>query len=146
MRIRGDVYSSLFAAFRPVPPEAGGLLGGPASAGCTEGVVTAFRFDRGLGKGSAGFYVPDTDALNDVLEHWSETGLCLYGIVHSHCPGGETLSCGDRGYIARILRSFGGSPDRLYFPVIIPGKSLSSYLAVCRGGEVCVMPDAVEIV
>lgn len=129
MTIDQHTYHALSAAFSPVPPEAGGILG--SKNGC----ICAFVYDPGIPDLTRNCYTPDVDFLNWVTEQWQEAGIIFCGIVHSHPPGQQTLSEADLDYIRTIMDSMPTQISELYFPIDIPGDGIFPYLAR-HGGAV----------
>lgn len=133
MTIDQHTYNVLSAAFSPVPPEAGGILG--SSDGC----ICAFVYDPGTPDMSRNCYTPDVDFLNRIIEQWQDQGIAFCGIVHSHPPGQQNLSEADLEYIQTILNCIPKQIHALYFPIVIPGEGIFPYLAK-RNGAVIPIP------
>lgn len=106
------------------PPETGGILGG------TNGVINHIVPDRGFGDYDQ--YIPDTELLNRIIIQWAERNISLMGIYHTHFVGCTELSNGDMRYISRIMDS-AGEGSILYFPIVIPNKSVIAYRAEKKG-------------
>lgn len=123
MTIDQHTYDVLCGAFSPVPPEAGGILGS------VDGCICAFVYDSGMPDMTRNCYTPDVDFLNRVIEQWQSQGITFCGIVHSHPAGQRELSEADQNYIRVILECMPGQINALYFPIVIPGEGVFSYLA-----------------
>lgn len=138
MKIKRSVFRELIENTPALPPESGGILGGRG------GVVTCCRADAGL-SGMPARYVPDTDALDRVVEQWHAGGTTFYGMYHSHYPRDRLLSRGDRQYIERFMRGLPGSVSFLYFPIVLPGEEVIVYRADRTAGGVRVVREEIEI-
>ena len=106
------VFDAIRATIGKLPAESGGMLcGNPKNDS-----ITYFYFDRKAECSSAG-YSPDTTTLNNLLKKLNDEGLRLKGFVHSHPPGFDSPSSGDRFY-AGIF--FTANPDlqRLVIPIV----------------------------
>ena len=123
MTINQHTYDILCSAFSPVPPEAGGILG--SSNGC----VCAFVYDPGTPDLTRNCYTPDVKFLNQIIAQWQAQGIQFCGIVHSHPPGQINLSEADLIYIQAIMDCMPEQIQELYFPIIIPGEGVFSYLS-----------------
>lgn len=135
MQLTNDIYMSILNS-PDCPPETGGILGGK------HGVVTHIAIDMGLGDYDR--YTPDTSHLNSIIAKWAEQGISLLGIYHTHFDGGIQLSNGDIRYISEIMdRTDNGIA--LYFPIVLPGKSIIAYRAE-KNGELSIISDKVEII
>lgn len=131
MKILEDVFKSLILLCPASPIEAGGVLGSEND------IVTSFTFDEG----EYGKYIPDTEEINKTLYEWSCKGIAFAGIYHSHYPECAKLSRGDIEYINRIMNSVSGFYELLYFPIVIPQKTIISYKAEVINGEVKISGD-----
>ena len=123
MTIDQHTYDTLSTAFSPVPPEAGGILG--LAADC----VCAFVYDFGTPEMKRGCYTPNVNFLNRVIAQWQAQGITFCGIVHSHPPGQHNLSQADLSYIEAILAHMPAQISELFFPIVVPGEGVFSYLA-----------------
>lgn len=97
------------------PPEAGGILLGPAGSND----VTAFYFDT-TASCTGATYTPDHLTLRRKMrDEWLPAGIDMKGFVHSHPGGSDRLSGGDLAYIRRLLEK---NPDMGVFaaPIVIP--------------------------
>ena len=97
MKIEKEVYNAIIKHCPPVPPETGGILGG------YKDVISAYEFDRLEENCSHNSYSPNIGYLNGIIQQWSDKGIELYGIFHSHSSSETTLSLPDRGNIQRIM-------------------------------------------
>lgn len=132
MNILHNVLENLLCALPYAPPEMGGILGGKA------GIVSTFIIDTGLDHANHyGRYYPDVQKLNQVINNWAKNGISFYGIFHSHFPGGNQLSPGDKKYIQRIMLSMPPDINTLYFPLILPAE-IVGYQANRSGSQICI--------
>ena len=107
-----SVYEQILDTIGNRQPESGGILG----AG-EDGVISQYYFDvTGISEPDA--YIPDVEAVNQVLEAWHERGIHMVGIVHSHQGGMNVPSCGDVAYGTRILEAL-DTVDRFYLPIVV---------------------------
>lgn len=135
MRIAESVYRRMISS-PPCPPETGGILGG------NHGVITHIVTDRGLGDYDR--YVPDTSYLNRAIAQWAEHGISFMGIYHTHFNNDIGLSHGDKRYISEIMDGTGDG-SVLYFPIVLPGKSIIAYRAE-KNGRLLVVCEDVDII
>lgn len=106
------VFEAIRATIGKLPPESGGLICGDPK----NDSITFFYFDREAECSSVG-YSPDTITLNRLLKTLNDEGLRLKGFVHSHPPGFDSPSSGDRFYAGKF---FTANPDlqRLVIPIV----------------------------
>jgi hypothetical protein len=128
MNIHENAYLDLLYNCPPVPPEAGGILGGK------DDVITTVIFDVSNAPDYGG-YTPNVANLNAVIASWADNNIDFMGIFHSHCPSGISLSRNDRIYIEKIMVSMPHTIYRLYFPIVIPGGKVIPYVASCNSKE-----------
>ncbi len=76
----------------------GGILGTKP-----EYVVAEFYHDR-AGATTEKIYIPDTDALNAVIDTWAGHGIRFIGFVHAHPPRKIRLSSIDVHYANKIKK------------------------------------------
>lgn len=140
MKILRDTFDSILACVPKAPPETGGILGGRNQ------IVSCCVFDRGS-NASNGYdiYAPDTQLLNQAVRQWEEGGIEFYGIFHSHFSNGTLLSNGDRKYITKIMLAMPPQIDHLYFPVVIPKKTMMIYRAERQNDLVYISNEQMEI-
>ncbi len=127
MRIKLDLYHKILSLCPLSSIEQGGILGEK------KGVVCEYYHDTTSCE--RGIYIPDTAKLNTIIEGWAGQGIGLWGIYHSHYPGGDDLSVGDIEYIKKIFEVSGDIIDHLYFPVVIPEKKIIFHKAVMKCGK-----------
>lgn len=137
MIITKSVHDEILRKVKQAPPETGGALG------MTEGVITHFVFDKGVGENPC-CYEPDVKRLNSVIKAWQEKGVLFCGIVHSHIPLQNELSDDDEIYIKSILESMKGCCEFLYFPVVTDG-CVTSYCARLVSGELVIEKEEVLV-
>lgn len=138
MKIDKSVYDDLMNTVPATPPEVGVILGGKG------GIVEFYYVDSGLPCGD-GCYVPDTDALNAVIDGWCDKGIDLIGFAHTHSVSSK-LSAADRLYVKDILKAQQPYHASLLFPVIIPHKCVESYAAEIRGDNIVISEDQIKII
>ena len=110
LHISKECNEAIVSAMASLPPEVGGILGTK-----TEGIITAFSFDKGRDN-STEFYIPDVTILNQVIRSWKQNDIKFAGMIHSHLRGRKQLSASDVEYAKKIMRSM--SIDKLYMLII----------------------------
>ena len=140
MYITKEVYQQIIDSYPLVPPENGGIIGS------RNGIVFQYLHDYSGQPNTIASYQPNTEWMNQSIDRWSDAGVVFAGILHSHPQEQTALSQSDRLYITQIMRSLPESINRLFFPVVIPGKRIISFTAVRRGNQVSIQPDAIELV
>lgn len=139
MCIKDELYKDLLR--RPtVPPETGGILGR------RKGVICAVFYDEGLIHTESAVYQPNVDRLNQCIYEWEQEEIEFCGMFHTHFPGQETLSTGDKIYIQKIMESMPDQIKRLYFPIVIPGEKVISYEAIFRNGDISLENKPIRII
>lgn len=138
MKILESVYNSILNDTPSPPPESGGILGG------ADGVITCYAPDKGISSNGYDQYVPDVEFLNAQIEEWKSQGVAFYGIYHTHFPGGDELSTGDKEYVRKIM-SF-NRQAQIYFPIVIPGEKMVCYCAETVSRQPIILKQAVEII
>lgn len=123
VRIQERVLQKIMKLCRSVPPETGGYIGKKID------VICEFEFDPGITRSNTGIYVPDVFRLNAVMKTWNDKGISFCGILHTHLPGQELLSEGDRKFISDIMVLNKQLFESLYFPIVIPGYGFYLYQA-----------------
>ncbi|HIT54134.1 MAG TPA: hypothetical protein IAD07_09380 [Candidatus Fimivicinus intestinavium] len=138
MKILSELYDRLLAEVPPPPPETGGILG------ARSGIVCAAYFDFGRTHSTRAVYEPDTARLNGQIADWEQSGIAFCGMFHSHLPGEDTLSGGDRRYITRILAQMPAQTQALFFPIILPGERLIPFRAAWTSTGVKIVSEPLE--
>lgn len=140
MKILEETFNLVLSHVPKVPPETGGALGGRNQ------IISHCAFDNGS-EGSNGYdiYAPNTQLINQTIRQWAEAGIEFYGIFHSHFPDGIMLSNRDKQYITRIMLAMLPQINHLYFPIVLPQKSMIVYRADKQGHEVHIVSDQIEI-
>ena len=124
-----------------IPPESGGILG--TSNGI---IINQFVFDRGLVVNNSCIYSPNTIYLNQVIKEWERQDIKFSGIFHTHAIQWPTLSNGDKYYIAKVLNALYPGIQKLYFPLVFPGKNIKAYLAIKEKGNIVIDEDYIKII
>ena len=143
------VYDQIMDTIGKKPPECGGILGAGA-----DGVISDYYFDV-TGRSEPNAYVPDVEAVNQVLEAWHERGVHMVGIVHSHQDGLIAPSCGDIAYGVRILDAL-DALERFYLPIVTSSEEnvkingfliekKSGYQSKCHEIEICCVNEAASL-
>ena len=136
MRINRMLYDEILNSVRNCFPEMGGILGG------TKGIVEQVYYDDGIGSEKKCSYSPYVSVLNKVLWDWKKRNIEFYGMFHTHCYGGGTLSLGDKRYIKVIMENMPEQLDKLYFPVIVfPQKEMLVYVAIRKQGQLIIKEE-----
>lgn len=139
MKIEQTVWNSISEQVASVSTETGGILGG------LNQIITTFHIDSGR-YSDKDTYRPDVKNWNQVLWQWQKSGIEFYGIFHSHIAGIIKLSNSDRAYIFQIMQAAPKSVESLYFPIILPKKSIQVYRAMRCEGEIRIVCDEIEII
>ena len=131
-----DILRSLPCA----PPEIGGILGGKSE------IISTFAIDFNLNTfDNYDHYRPNVKRLNQIINDWAKQGISFYGIFHSHFPGGEQLSLGDKNYISQIMLAMPLEVNKLFFPIILP-TGILGYQASRYGSKIRICCDAIKII
>lgn len=139
MNILHNVLGELLCSLPSAPPEMGGILGGKS------GIISTFVIDAGLESfNNYDHYSPNIQKLNQVINDWAKKEISFCGIFHSHFPGGDQLSLGDKKYIQRIMLSMPPDTNTLYFPLILP-TGIIGYQANRSGSQVRICRDDINI-
>ena len=139
MLIFRKVLNDLLWSFPCAPPEMGGILGGK------KGIVSTFVIDTGLETiDNYGHYRPNVMMLNQIINNWAKQEISFYGIFHSHFPGGDQLSLGDKKYIFQIMQAMPLQINKLYFPIILP-SAVVGYQASRYGTQIRICRDDIKI-
>lgn len=139
MVIEKELYQRILRRFPSVPPESGCILG------AKDHIVCSFAYDRGSPRLDMAVYMPNVEALNQVIQRWASEGTQFCGLAHSHPCGQRSLSCSDIAYIHAIMRAMPAGIDQLYFPLVFPGEEIISFVAVRRQNRIDILPDDIKI-
>lgn len=140
MNIYKCIYNEIINTARSLPPETGGLLGG------RDDIVAEVLRDEGLPSDKKCSYYPNIELFNQTIKEWQSRDINFMGIFHTHYWGVNTLSKGDKRYIARIMNSMPEGIDRLYFPILVmPDKKLVCYVANKKLGNLVIETEAIEL-
>ena len=124
MRIKKEIYHSIFTSVKDTPPESGGILGEK------DGIIQFVVYDEGVKNGKLCSYAPDVEKLNFVIREWQEEGILFCGMFHTHFFGVETLSEGDVKYINMIMEQMPEEIKTLFFPIVVlPQRKFVVYVA-----------------
>ena len=137
MLILEAILHQLLKVVPNVPPETGGIIGG------RKGIISHFWLDFG---NIYDMYIPNIERINQIISDWQETNIKFYGIFHSHFPGNENLSFGDKRYIIKIMKALPPDIKRLYFPIIFPRESMISYRAEINNRHIIIVREPTEII
>lgn len=140
MKIIKAVYEKLLNETPLLPPETGGIIGGK------RGIVTAAYFDKQsdlLAEPST--YAPDIYTINQIIASWNAKNISFLGIFHSHYSNDPEISPGDTKYIQIIMCAMPPQVHSLYFPIIIPRKTIIGYRASRCKSNVHIACDKIEI-
>lgn len=138
MRLLKSVYDMLLSC-SPVPPESGGILGEK------DGIVCAVCLDQANQVLTQAEYRPNVEYLNAVISGWERTGVDFAGLFHTHLSEQTSLSGSDRYYITQIMQALPSSTEKLFFPVVLPGIEVFSYMAFRKGGDILIREDIITI-
>lgn len=122
------------------PPEIGGILGGKS------GVISTYVIDIGLDTfNNYAHYYPNINMLNKIINNWTKQGISFYGIFHTHFPGGNQLSLGDKKYIYQIMLAMPIEINKLLFPIILPSEIIW-YQACRKDSQIFICRDDIKII
>lgn len=139
MKIEKCFYESFLSSCPYAPPEIGGILGGK------NGVVTDIVIDNRNAVSNKAIYIPDIDFLNSKIEEWEKQNTEFYGIFHTHFSD-NTLSKDDRINIEKIMYSMPKSVIKLYFPIVIPQKEMTVYVAERKNNKINIYLEDIDII
>lgn len=139
MVIEMEIYQKILSAFPSVPPEGGCILGALDDAVCS------FEYDNGFPRLDMAVYMPNIEILNQVIQQWASKGIQFYGLAHSHPYGQQSLSSSDIAYIHTIMQAMPASIEKLYFPLVFPGKEIISFVAIRQQDKIDILPDDINI-
>ena len=139
------VFEAIRGTIGKLPPESGGLLCGDPKTDA----ITFFYFDEKAKCSSAG-YSPDTITLNGLLKKLNDEGLKLKGFVHSHPPGFDSPSGGDKFYASKFFAA-NSDLSRLVLPIVDSVATdrpfqMRVYITVPRRGEIEIQRVPLHIV
>lgn len=97
--------------------ETGGFVG------INNNVIVEYVFDEGVVFSNIFTYRPDVKRFNEFIVMCKHKGIEKYGILHTHLNEEGTLSNSDGVFINNIFE-VNHQIDEMYFPVIIPGKTM----------------------
>ena len=136
MNICTETYNLIINNVGNVPPESGGILGGQNR------IINHVVFDPGMNQSKWCSYTPNVKMMNKTIERWFTDGIDFQGIFHTHFFGVDTLSPGDKEYIALIMKCMPPFVKHLYFPlVVLPERRMVVYKAIQRAGQLTIEQD-----
>lgn len=119
--------------------ETGGFIG------IRDNTVLEYWFDEGIFNENVYSYVPNISELNKFLAMCECKEILKYGILHTHLNANITLSGGDILFIRKILNE-NKQMHEMFFPVVIPGKSLNMYSGKKTGNRIEVTQKEIFII
>lgn len=119
--------------------ETGGYIG------VSNNVVVEYWFDEGILGTNSYTYIPDAEKFEKFITMCNEKRIERQGILHTHLNKDATLSNKDRIFIEKIL---GINPQivEMYFPVVIPGKTLRIYKGKKIKGVIKIIENKISII
>lgn len=138
MNIDYSTYLKIMNVFPEVPPERGGIIGGKNK------IITEFILDDANTFIDRAMYVPNVKFINKQIEVWQNLNIDFYGIIHSHMLD-DSLSQEDIKYINKIMMYTPDNMGELFFPIIIPNKSIALYKAEKLQNNVIISKEKVFI-
>lgn len=140
MIITQSIYTQLLL-LPEVPPETGGLLGSH------RGIIDTICIDISHTITEQAMYIPNIQYLNQQLTNWHNSATNWEGLFHSHLANSPELSQDDKLYIQTIMQAMPPHINKLYFPIILPGKKMTSFQAIRQPGNyVSIVKDNIKIV
>lgn len=134
------VYESLLNKTPLLPPETGGIIGGQ------RGIITEVYFDKQNDLLTApSIYIPNINVINQIIADWDKKNVDFCGIFHTHYSHDQEISLGDRRYIKKIMCAMPLQIRYLYFPIILPQKTIIGYRASRCKSNVHIACDKIEI-
>jgi len=127
IRMTQSCYVEIMGELANRPPEAGGMLLGPAD----DDLVTHYIPDVNA-KATAASFTLDAAGLNKVLAQFRECGMNAKGLVHSHPRGCVSPSVGDIEYVRKSLANAKNQAASRFLLPIVCGKHLYPYI-ITRG-------------
>lgn len=141
MKITKMIYNSLLYETPPLPPETGGIIGSQNKI-----IMRAF-FDKGNTLlPASSVYEPNIMVLNQVIANWERNNIAFSGIFHSHYSHDTVLSMGDKTYIRKIMYAMPPQIHCLYFPIVLPRKTIIGYRASRSLFNVDIVCEKIEII
>lgn len=138
MKIDCNTYLKIMHSFPSAPPECGGIMGGKNK------IITEFVLDYANTFTDRAIYVPDVEFINKQIEMWHNSNIDFYGIIHSHISD-DSLSQEDIKYIKKIMINTPDNMGELFFPIIIPNKSIVFYKAEKTQNNVIISKEKIFI-
>lgn len=135
MKILKNIYDEMIFSCKPSFVEVGGPIGSK------DNIIIAYKLDIG----EYCRYSPNTENISNIICKWKNESIEFCGIFHTH-PQGEKLSQADIEYINRIMLGISDYYNFLYFPIVIPHKSMIPYKAVFESGKVEITDDELVII
>ena len=140
MKILHNTLKKILLTVPYAPPETGGILGGKRD------IVSVYMIDYGIETiNHYDHYFPDLHKINQILNNWEKSGIDFYGIFHTHFPGGDELSRGDKKYITKIMQAMPPEVNKLFFPIILP-KEMIGYQAERYDSQIYISRDDIKII
>lgn len=139
MKIEKYFYEFFLSSCPYAPSEIGGILGGK------NGVATDIVIDNRNAVPNKALYIPDIDFLNSKIEEWEKRNIEFYGIFHTRFSD-NTLSNDDRINIEKVMYSIPKSIIKLYFPIVIPQKEMTAYVAERKNNKINIYLDDIDII
>lgn len=136
--IKQELLNAILSASVGFSYETGGFIGFRGNQICY------FMFDSGVRLNCRGRYYPNADSMNLFLEKQRQDKFSGIGILHTHLCGDSSLSKGDMKYIYQIFH-VNSDLREMYFPVAIPGRKLSMYLAERRTDNILIKSVRIKI-
>ncbi len=139
MQIKSNIYCKILN-MPEVPPETGGIIG------TQKGIITNFIFDKGTIDCSKAIYTPNIALINNQIQKWKIQKISFCGIVHTHPDKQIFLSKDDIYYIEHIMAVMPKTILYLYFPIILPHKTMISYIAKNNDDKIEIYEDKIIII
>jgi hypothetical protein len=140
LKILTNLFNNIISFFPNVPPENGGILGG------TQNIITEYYHDSSTQKNIIAEYIPNILVLNTQIRTWQKNGIEFYGLIHSHPQSEETLSSADIDYIIDIMKSIPYTEFSLYFPILIPHKTIIPYIVTKKDHNITILKDTLQLI
>lgn len=138
MKIAESLLNAIISGCQPFPPETGGIMGGH------DELITDVIFDTYPGLSEQATYSPNVVYLNDCIVRWRNQGIEFRGIFHSHPVNQYSLSGADREYITNIMSAMPTNIEELYFPIIVPTKTMFVYRAMRLKSKILIVSDCLQ--
>ena len=101
LTIEKEILGKMAAVFSTSQQEQGFVLGCSARLDCVDTCEQIPAIRAGLH-----FYTPDASYANQVIQNWSEVGVCFCGFVHSHIVNKPALSEADIEYARSMFQVY----------------------------------------